>query len=450
MRNRIWSLLLVSGTAALLTLACGGDDKTTVLSDGVPGKAGESCTKRADCGDELSCIQGVCQVSASTGAGGAGTAIGPALGKKGESCTKRADCATGLSCFAQLCADKAPTAVTPPDPKLGAYGESCVVGTDCGEGLSCQSQMVGYYAAASRCEVATFGLTPTGKSCEGECAAPADCCHLPLDSGYASCKDLESTLGGAATAKACTGGSTTPLKKACFAYQTYCNCTASTWSCTDNQCVYKAPCDESTADLPGGCPLLSRLGNSLPTTCDSTALKCQPLASVPVCTSDTDCDTKVVADRSLDACTTGECICLKSAGQCYRKCNSQLDCEKGYACDATTKVCVASGACDNDAYCARQLNNVKAVCVDKKECKTPCTSDLQCSPSGIVDLTDYANSRTRYAKSDGFNGRVCSKGFCEDLGCSSDAECSSSSNLKKFCVTPKVTVTQLYKSAITD
>ena len=72
-------------------------------------------------------------------------------------------------------------------------------------------------------------------------------------------------------------------------------------------------------------------------------------------------------------------------------------------------------------------------------CKLPCTTDQDCSPSGLTGA---------------FTGSVCaSDGYCASMGCASDAECFKSvggANIKMFCTAPVVGTANPYASAITD
>jgi hypothetical protein len=70
-------------------------------------------------------------------------------------------------------------------------------------------------------------------------------------------------------------------------------------------------------------------------------------------------------------------------------------------------------------------------------CKISCTSDQQCSGSGLLQNPG--------SDAGSFGGKVCgSDGFCQDLGCASDADCQElahnmnpgGSTLNFFCVTP--------------
>ena len=119
--------------------------------------------------------------------GGGGSDAGPVavvLSNAGESCTRRADCASGLVCVRNVCAtgvtsaDGGPSAPDAAPPQLSQLGESCSETPDCGPGLVCVANPT--LSQGSVCDLANFGLTPTGKTCSGECNVTTDCCELPL------------------------------------------------------------------------------------------------------------------------------------------------------------------------------------------------------------------------------------------------------------------------------
>ncbi len=399
----------------------------------------------------------------------------PALGGAGESCTKTADCGSGLVCIADVCGVKgapgvaamdggvvfspdAAVVVPPPvdaggaapeaapPPRVSDLGESCSSTSDCGAGLVCVPAVSG---GGATCDVASYGLKPTGKTCSGECLTGADCCELPQSVviGAKTCQDLLAALSGNTTqcASAVLGSD---VDTKCFIYATYCAAcaTSNVWSCTSNQCVYSASCQNSGLEADG-CPDRTRTGRSLSPFCDPATSKCQ---SSPrgICNTASDCDGKGTSD-SAGTCRGGDCTCYQ--GGCYLACASTLDCAQGYACNTTSKLCTQNGACSSDAECASQTGVVNAKCVSGA-CKLPCTSDRQCGGSGLA----------AGAASDagGFLGKVCgSDGFCDDLGCATDGDCQelgsnmnpSSNPVNFFCVTPLATTpTPAPASAITN
>jgi hypothetical protein len=374
-----------------------------------PGEStsGQSCAQTEDCKSPLVCVDNVCEASATTttpttdasmggdGAGGdAGTttATGPHLGLAGESCQTSKDCSTGLDCVA-----------------TDDFG--------------------------SVCEVVSLGLTPTGKTCGGQCNAASDCCELPIDvpsleyetdaGGFSlvnvhSCQDVLTALGGSSST--CLSGSLNSFQKtACFYYETYCDCASGTWTCsTSHACQYTAGCTLSAANTVNGCPSANRVTTGLTTTCTiPTGQTSGTCGTPPSCTTASDCNGKPVTDTSGAVCTNGNCTCYNSG--CYLTCQGNLDCPGGYTCDSTTSLCKAAG-CAMSADCVTSTGNTTAVCVSGA-CKIPCSTDYQCNAGATGDAPTT------------FSGNVCSSGYCAPLGCSSDNDCTSG-GVNTFCVTP--------------
>jgi hypothetical protein len=322
------------------------------------------------------------------------------------------------------------------DASQGRIGEACQTTSDCAQGLEC----VATSAGASVCDIASFGLTPSSKTCSGECGVAADCCELPPGlgvSGYAdggfiyaqNCQDILQVLLGGNQAAACSQPTT--MSNACFFYQTYCQCGANAWACNAGRCNYTGSCSPGFGvNQLGGCPSLTRSGASLNATCNTSTASCG--SSSPPCSTDAGCDGHPVVDRGGVTCRGGDCACL--TGGCYLKCAKDLDCPNGYSCDASRNVCVPSG-CSNDAQCFSQLGMARAKC-NAGTCGIPCMVDLDCSPSG--DIGGQV-----------FNGTVCGpNGFCAPVGCTSDADCSRTGSAPRtFCVAPSVSTV---RSAITN
>ena len=361
----------------------------------------------------------------------------------GESCTKTADCQSGLVCVANTCypgghpaamggSDAAggggPGSEVASDAGLSRIGESCQSTRDCGPGLDCVPSSGG----ASVCDLVNYGLAPSGKTCSGECGVANDCCALPQGTALSgrtdagtfvsvnNCEDiLLVMLGGDASICASQPAPGTSTATGCFYYQTYCNCAANTWTCASARCVYTAPCQATIANTLGGCPLLTRTRTTLNTTCDMPGNHCHTASST--CTTDTDCDGLLVSDEVSVTCRGGDCACYMSA--CYLKCAKDLDCAGGYACDASTKLCVPA-PCSNDGECFSRLGKARAAC-KSGACVIPCSVDHDCSPSG--DLTGQP-----------FNGTVCGPdGVCTTVGCTSDSDCASTTGgVRYFCAMP--------------
>ncbi len=455
------SLFSIFGLALSLSaaiVACSGDDDDkNTSSSGTPSAQGESCARTADCASGLVCLDNVCEkkatgssggnagnegVGGSTGgkssggkggssgaptagsagkAGSAGSATvaPPVLGGEGESCTRAADCEMGLHCFNQRCTQTETTGAggeggmgsnPPPSVRLGQQGETCTLSSDCADGLSCLPDTIGIIGV---CTATTSGITPTGMDCHAECKQPTDCCELPpsvlTDLGIKSCADLADALTGID----CTDPGAAASK--CFVQATYCQCAKDTWDCTDaGTCVYMASCTNSSVTTDG-CPSRSRSDLELTPTCN-TDHQCAPEAVPATCAKDADCTGKAVADSAGDTCTAGECTCYKASGGCYRKCASDLDCAEGLNCDGKSHLCVTPPECTTDLQCQTKLHSINGTCTADNVCKTSCVTDLDCN-SLTTALT-----------------RVCgSDHTCQALGCSSDAECTSTAGVHMFC-----------------
>jgi hypothetical protein len=414
----------------------------------------------------------------------------------GESCTRTFDCANGLVCVANVCY-QATTASTsdagPGDggsdgatgPHLGLLGESCQITADCESSLAC---------VGGSCRPTSTGATATGKSCV-ECQAATDCCELPadldpsleawcapvttyIDSGYYAgttelecpvgavghaalealsprCQDLLDYMGGntslcssatlpAAGVDSVTYGyvyAETGLAKACSLYMAYCECSTSTWACTNNTCVYTAPCGVGTTTVTtttastAQCAPETRTGTPLSTTCTvpdgGTTGTCG--AAAGQCSTSSDCVGQTGIGTSAKCAETdagdNDCTCYMSG--CYFTCKSDLDCAGGYTCNTTKSLCQVAPACTTNDDCivkyigsayASQYQCVMGACVQS------CTEDIQCGADS-----------------------VCSSGACVSVlgGCTTNADCSGS--VQEFCVTtPTTTATTTYTSAVTN
>jgi hypothetical protein len=443
-------------------VACSGDDDDTAPASQTPSDLGQSCTRTADCKSPYVCIDQVCEKKGSEsnagapnqgsggstggttttggtggtggkgGSGGsAGTITAPVLGGEGESCTRAADCAAGLRCFNQRCTAGEENGaggeggnggtVPPPAPKLGEPGETCAVSSDCVAGLAClPASSVGIGV----CTVVNSGIAPTGNDCSAECREAADCCQLPqtvlTNLHIKSCADLDVVLDGVD----CTNPGASA--SACFARDVYCSCAKDTWACNDGTCAYTASC-ENDGFATKGCPTVSRSEKPLVSTCNDGA--CQLAAVDPTCTSDSDCDTKGVADDALDTCSAGECTCYKATHLCYRKCDVAIDCAPGHVCDAKTHVCQIAPECQTDVDCQAAHGNVNYRCrVAEGVCKLNCETDLDCNESLLEGFTQVCNADH----------------VCEAIGCTQDSDCKSTGetpSVQMFC-SPKLTAAE--------
>jgi hypothetical protein len=443
----VMSLIGAAGLAAALLVGCGDNDAKPVSS-----KAGQSCARTADCADGLSCIANVCYSnSASGGSGGSGGAAvaGPVLGGDGESCTSRKDCEDGLACFNQRCTKSDTTGAggdtaAAPTAQLGARGETCRVNADCSTGLSCVPSTTA--GSIGVCDVTSYGVTPTGMYCAGECSEASDCCQLPLAEqsaeGIKSCFDLTALI--ASSAVDCTA---TPEDKLCFLDATYCTgCVAkgaTVWKCTDNACVYNVACTVAAGtDTADGCPQYTRLGNSVPG-CNPKSLKC---AAASGCAKNADCTSLPVADSlGADTCSDGECTCYAGDHQCYRKCSRDLDCATGKTCDQKSFVCTPDPVCTTDEQCAERNGSIAYKCQqDTGRCALTCATDRDCSASGRV---------VNGARVDTFANSVCSDGLCTSVAgdCTDDTQCGTTGGYKTFCIArPALGPDTTVSSAVTN
>jgi len=440
------SLIGATSMAFALLVGCGDDDAKPVSS-----KAGQSCARTADCADGLSCISNVCYKTAPPATGGSAgetsvTPVPPVRGGEGESCSSRLDCIDSLGCFNNRCTasamgDAGATGGT--GIQLGSRGESCRVNGDCDKNLVCVPTTTG----TGVCDIANFGIVPTGKHCGGECLTAADCCQLPIalhTATVTSCEDIAGAIK--ADAVDCGAPSTPTAKTLCFEQATYCDCAKNTWTCTDNACVYGTACVVAAGtDVPTGCPSFSRtrsLVEALGLTCNENTLKCVGAQAAVACTTDKSCETKTVVDRPGDVCGAGECTCYAESKQCYKKCARDIDCGANQVCDtAKTKLCVPSGACTSDSYCAVLRGSLDFKC-DAGSCKRACAVDRDCSPTGLG--SNGGNNA--------FNGQVCgADGFCASVStdCDENTQCPLVNGLKTFCVDQQPDSSAV-SSAITD
>lgn len=424
----LWKLSVAASALVLVSLAslagCGGGDDDDEVDVG-RGETGDSCTRSADCGAGLRCIGNVCGAATPASDGGA---VG--LGGEGEDCGSRSDCAPELGCFEGRC-----TSAPGVGPRLGKRGETCQVPSDCEAGLTCVNVATngGFGTTVqSICDVADYPFEPTGKTCSSECRAASDCCQLPTtvhENDVRSCAALDSVLSGVDCA---TTLDEEQLRR-CFNRTVYCQCNPMPWTCDAGRCTYAAACTTNGSQR-GGCPGRSRANFGLTTSCNVATGKC----GVPVatCASDAACVTLPVTDDPFDTCTAGECTCYQGTS-CLRRCADDLDCAAGTTCDPTSHVCLDAAQCDTDARCAQLTGDVTARCSEGK-CRVPCTSDQQCGGSGVGPGF--------------FSGTVCAPtGFCEPLGCGSDAECTGNGGVRLFCDTPPAaTAANLAHSAITS
>jgi hypothetical protein len=413
--------------------------------------AGESCASTADCQSTLICIEQTCVAGPSTSAEG-GTSSG-APGSSGGS--SGSPSSSGGSSGGSSSGTTVPEAAP---PRLGAIGDYCTSTSECGSGLECIPQAFG--SGGGVCDLSSYGLSSnvTGKTCSGECDMASDCCELPVDKftiGTAvihECSDLQTIING----ENCTSGDTSLVGQACFLNTAYCGTCGTSWSCTANRCVYTAACTQGNTGTPpgvGGCAPWSRLGNGLTTSCNTTTMTCTAPTSTTGCAQASDCTDEAYVNfpgTTAGICKapggTGDCVC--QTGSCYLACSKDLDCATGYTCDTTTRLCKPVGACTSNTQCATTMGDVLSTCVNGT-CTTPCSTDHDCSSSGIPGVNGQS-----------FNGSVCvipsgmTSGTCQSISnnCTMDSDCNlaGGASAHVFCVTPAAATTTVEVSAITN
>jgi hypothetical protein len=333
-------------------------------------------------------------------------------------------------------------------PQRGGYGESCQTSSDCQSPFAC---------IGGKCSAVSYMLTATGKTCSAECNPAnngADCCEMPplfagsfdawalanpADGGldfhpglFATnlhCDDLLTYFGGnAAVCKGTSVATSTTLALACSYYASYCSCSASTWTCTNQHCAYTAPCVAQVSnETTQQCPPQTRSGTILSTTCNVPASSTTGTCTPPGCAQDSDCAGQRPFHGTStcspgDAGTASDCICHSST--CYFACKKDIDCGTGYTCEAATHLCKVA-SCTADAQCVLLEGTPLAKCASG-QCIHTCTRDIDCSPPTTI----------------------CSMGACLPSGCSTDADCVfQPGSVQLFCATAPPTI---YTSAITN
>jgi hypothetical protein len=340
MANRFARVVL---WGALLLAGCESDPRR--------GAAGESCTRRDDCGDGLHCLGQVCV------AADAGAPSSPAgAGALGDSCGARRDCAAGLACIANECAPASNGMQA--SSRYSGRGESCAASNECASELAC---------VAGTCVAVTVALPRTTKSCERiECMADADCCadFVPNPNCEAYRQNCE----------------TDPVF--CNTYRSLCQCSR---RCTEELCAVAAPgCTlsaECTSLQTPFCVAGSCVQCETDANCPGQDAKCSEGVCMSACMSDEQCPL-------LHACQDGscaevgcrsdrECVFMNRDPdarcrdtECRTPCDSDSDCA---ADDQQFHVCVEGACvfvgCETDAECRALLHlenqpstKIKAVC----------------------------------------------------------------------------------------
>jgi hypothetical protein len=295
MQTRVPFLVL----ALCCWIACA--DKVTV-NPVIRGAAGESCTKRDDCAEGLSCFAGRCATSEKPSEEG-GTVL-VAGGSSGESCTWRGDCELGLACIDQTCTQDEEPAADAGGMSIqtrGSRGESCMARNDCGDELAC---------IGGRCREADVALTVATKQCTRvNCRVEADCCKNFV--APASCPQLKLD---------CDAGS----QFSCTSFALNCSCRQ---TCQDGLCGVSNKC-ATTAEC-------------------SAALMCVNQKCVQ-CSVKADC-----------VGTSAECV----DGVCKTPCQRNEQCKAFHNCDAGK--CMFVG-CSSDRECFFAKKDPRVKCVNKE------------------------------------------------------------------------------------
>jgi hypothetical protein len=397
-------------------------------------------------------------------AGCSGSSSSNTASGMGESCTRSSDCGVGLVCIDQICLTRGSVADDAGGdgsaaneggaPAPTRLGQACATQSDCGSNLTCVPSASGGIRGGL-CDLASYGIQPTGMVCGGECIKDSDCCEIPYnmsgisvstDAGTVTvhtCADLLQYEIGGDPANCASVLADSYAAEACNTYMTYCaGCATNTWKCDGtNRCQYTGPCDPTAPSqyYVGFCPQFSRTGRQLNLTCTATGGGTTGTCTTNACKSDADCYGQPDVNN-VGTCVGTDCVCFQ--GSCYFQCASDLDCQSGYGCDATSKTCKLVG-CTSDAVCKTRANNAKAVCnAATQACAIPCANDHDCSPSsGAVPALGQ------------FTGSVCgSDNFCTSVEgvCSTNDDCKATqaATVNTFCVAPPTPAQ--YRSAITN
>jgi len=341
MMRAAWLLLLVLGVSS--GVGCGDDPAR--------GGAGESCTRRDDCGAGLRCVSQVCVASPDGGTTGVTSTSG-----EGGACSARAQCAPGLLCADGTCI--AASGGLEANGRSSGVGESCRATSDCMGDLACMTGL---------CARVAISLDRTDKQCHRiECAQDADCCEAFVPD--ANCAAYQQNC------------ETDPVF--CNTYRSLCECSR---RCEEELCVVAAPGCEDDGEctsqqtpfcVEGSCRQCQSDGN-----CPGEGTQCVQGVCMAGCTLDEQCP-------ALHECKAGECVevgcatdreCVfltgdvasicDTSGMCRTPCVRDVDCgdqtEHFQVC--TAGQCTFVG-CENDAECRAllQLNGqtgiARAVC----------------------------------------------------------------------------------------
>lgn len=400
------------------------------------GLQGYACTQDVDCANPLKCrnAQGggnkVCTPACAAGGASCPTGLSCIAANTGLACLPPADsvgdlchsCASGSGCSSGQCVQTAEFAycsrACSPTTACPGSGYVCI-GVQGNQAAQCAAGMTGCFCfpqsqtCANNCDASN--PCPTGQQCTaGSCKHAPGADGQPC-SGTQACGAGLVCAGSSATdatchrtcsttaANSCPGGQecaqlsggATP-DGACFAPPqgtagegeacASANCVAGLLcvgsSATDATC--RRECSPATPSCPSGqsCAALSSgSGACVPGVVDPPvrAQECQP------CGNGVSCDTGLF------------CVAAAGGAVCRKGCASQSSCSGPASCEAKagvpgfTGVCSCgtvppvgqpeAGPCGSDADCRSALMCVADHTQAVGACRTPCTSDGQCSPT---------------------------------------------------------------------
>lgn len=492
-----WHSCITTATATALTLGVFLGGCNSIATSSGTSAEGESCASEFDCMSGLKCVANTCTsgtgvMTADAGAQDTGTTDTGTDAKADAKSTGKLDASADAMTTpgkeagpASEAGADSPTTTTITAAGPSALGQECTATSDCSAGLVCVPSTI--LGGVGICDLASFGVTPTGMTCTGECSTAADCYELPPEVGSIpsvkaqldlpvvhTCDDVLTYLSGG-YATNCTGatGPTpttngTAISVACFLYKTYCLTTSDSWTCepstsagNGNRCVFTASCSQAVTDDFDGCPTETRFGTTLPagesSVCSVTTGtgKCTgpaPVAATGCATSAECASMMLVTPDTGHVCTSTECICETSTGACYVKCTTNDDCAAGKVCSTTaptTSLCVTAPGCVTNADCVASTHSASSVCATATgTCSTPCSNDHDCSHSSGATAVQSTLGL--------FSGDVCdlTTKTCVAAGCTNNADCVDQGidGVNTFCVKPAATaaVATAVSSAITN
>jgi len=294
-------------------------------------------------------------------------------GALGAHCSVGAGCTSGF-CADGVCCDEACVgackACTQAKKGSGADGTCGVIPPELDPADSCAITNGAPCTSGVHC---TSGHCADGVCCDEACAGQCEACNEP--SAVGQCIAVKGAPRGARDACAKSPSANPCEAKTCDGLETQScaglvgievECAAS--SCSAGVFLPSAGCDgkgacssrESQNCAPAGCD-----GDACGDGTCKTASDCHPDyrcskgvgADVGECVlaNATECDgdhTLVSADQSTQDCSPYRCT---SAGTCFPRCSSSLDCVRGFACTAKGRCVADSGASTGLASCGCRL-----------------------------------------------------------------------------------------------